>query len=236
LLKAVETHAGQLSKATLASLRKTLELESDRDRNRFTRFPETLTARIIKNMVTLGLKMRLFPRGLGGPSHQIQAPAPRTTPKTKTKQPASALPTLVFTQKDLERFQPPKTKLSWPIKGGKIGSGFGWRSDPFTRRRSFHGAVDIGAPFGTPVYAAAGGLVVRTGWMGSCGMGVIIRHSTKMKTYYCHLSQLLASRGTVVSRGSMIGRVGSTGRSTSPHLHFVVSLYGRAVNPRDYLP
>jgi murein DD-endopeptidase MepM/ murein hydrolase activator NlpD len=57
-----------------------------------------------------------------------------------------------------------------------------------------------------------------------------------MKTYYCHLSQLLASRGTVVSRGSMIGRVGSTGRSTSPHLHFVVSLYGRAVNPRDYLP
>lgn len=249
-LQAVERQAASLSKKTLLKVRKTLEVESDKDRNRYTHFPSRLSQRIIQNMVRVSLKIGLFRarRRRALPRRVAKRPRPKTRvqstfhsfahahAKSPKGTPASELPTLVFTQKDLARFQPPTTRLVWPIKGGRIGSGFGWRSDPFTGRKRFHGAVDIGAPFGTPIYAAAGGVVVRTGWMSSCGMGIIIRHSPKMKTFYCHLSQLLTSRGAVVSRGQWIGRVGSTGRSTSPHLHFVVSLYGRAVNPRNYLP
>lgn len=237
----VERWIPRLSKPTLHKLRQRLLLDSEQDRNLYEHFPESLSTRVIQAVVKVSLRLRLFkagPRasqGRGGPFPPTQRLArPQQTPPVVRDK--SKLPTLVFTQKDLERFRTPTSRLAWPIKNGHIGSGFGWRRDPFTGKLSFHGAVDIGAKFGTPVFAAETGVVLRTGWMSSCGMGIVVRHSTSMKTYYCHLSQLLTSRGKIVKRGQHIGAVGSTGRSTSPHLHFVVILHGRPVNPAQYLP
>ena len=148
---------------------------------------------------------------------------------------ASHSPPLVFTQKDLKRFRGPARFLSWPIRGGRVSSRFGWRRDPFTKRLRMHKGIDLRASFGTSVYAAAPGRVVRSGWLGSCGMAILLRHVNGYSTYYCHLSQILASRGKYVKRGQLIGKIGSTGRSTAPHLHFSLLRYRRAIDPLPHI-
>lgn len=139
-------------------------------------------------------------------------------------------------EKQLPKTRPePPTKgafrLSLPIPGARVGSGYGWRLGPISGKMVFHRGLDYGARFGTPVLAAAGGIVWRTGWMGSCGLGVVIVHRKGFTTCYCHLSHILAPHRSRVKRGQMIGRVGSTGSSTSPHLHFSVLRNRRFVDP-----
>jgi murein DD-endopeptidase MepM/ murein hydrolase activator NlpD len=117
---------------------------------------------------------------------------------------------------------------------GPITSPFGMRVHPITGRYKLHTGVDIGAPYGTSVRAADKGVVISTGWMKAYGQTVVIDHGSGVHTWYCHLSAITVSEGSVVSRGQVIGRVGSTGMSTGPHLHFSVLKNGDFVNPLGF--
>ena len=117
-----------------------------------------------------------------------------------------------------------------PVKG-RITSRFGYRRHPILGGRRFHTGVDIAAPRGTPIRAARGGMVIFAGWLGGYGKCVIIDHGDGYTTLYAHCSSICVSRGQRVSRGQVVGRVGSTGLSTGPHVHFEVRYRGRPVNP-----
>jgi murein DD-endopeptidase MepM/ murein hydrolase activator NlpD len=118
----------------------------------------------------------------------------------------------------------------WPARG-VITSGFGFRRHPIFGIRRMHTGVDIGAPRGAPVEAAADGRVIYTGWFGGYGKIVIIDHGGGVSTLYAHLSQILTEEGRSVRQGEIIARVGSTGYSTGPHLHFEVRVNGRPIDP-----
>ncbi len=119
-----------------------------------------------------------------------------------------------------------------PIHGRYyLSSYFGWRSSPFSGKRSYHGGVDLAIGMGTPVYAALTGKVTATGFNATYGNYVIVAHHSGYKTLYGHLSQILVTQGKSVSTSSVIGRVGNTGLSTGPHLHFAVYKNGKGVNP-----
>ncbi len=121
-----------------------------------------------------------------------------------------------------------------PLEGW-FSHGFGWRKDPFTGEREFHHGIDIVAPANTGVQASADGVVARSDRSRDLGNVLEIAHGYGYVTRYAHLNQLLASRGDRVKRGELIGRVGSTGRSTGPHLHYEVFRDGRRVNPWKHL-
>ncbi len=121
--------------------------------------------------------------------------------------------------------------MRWPL-GGNLTSRFGYRRHPLFRRVMFHTGVDIAAPRGTPVPAAAGGRVIFAGWYGGYGKLVILDHGGGTSSLYGHLSTISVSVGQAVTAGQVIGRVGSTGYSTGPHLHYEVRINGRPVNPQ----
>lgn len=118
---------------------------------------------------------------------------------------------------------------------GRYSSGFGARVDPMGAGQGFHPGLDIAARQGTPVVAAAGGEVVHAGPAGTYGNMIAIRHPDGTETRYAHLSAVDVKVGERVGPGASIGAVGSTGRSTGPHLHFEVRRAGKAVDPRPYL-
>jgi len=118
---------------------------------------------------------------------------------------------------------------------GRFTSGFGWRTDPLGGDGSeFHRGVDIAAPIGTNVVATGGGTVVFSGWSGSYGHKVIIDHGIGIRTLYAHNSTNLVWVGQQVNRGDVIARVGSTGNSTGPHVHYEVIVNGTRVNPTGF--
>lgn len=118
-------------------------------------------------------------------------------------------------------------ELAWPVQG-TITSRFG------PRWGTYHRGVDIGAPHGTPVIAADSGMVIFAGWNGGYGNLVKIAHGSNMQTWYAHLSEFAVSTGQEVKKGDVIGYVGSTGRSTGPHLHFEVHVDGVAKDPLSF--
>jgi len=122
----------------------------------------------------------------------------------------------------------------WPTNG-YITSGYGYRSAPFGGYRQFHPAVDIAAPVGTPVVATGDGRVTFSGWQHDLGNTVIIDHGYNFETLYAHVAKVVVAVGDHVQKGQVIAYVGSTGRSTGPHLHYEVHLRGKHVNPRPYL-
>lgn len=119
--------------------------------------------------------------------------------------------------------------------GGRYSSFFGNRKHPVYRSTRFHNGVDIAAPYGTYIGASRDGVVVSTGWMGAYGKAVIIEHDNGYKTLYGHMSVIMAKPGQCVKAGKVIGKVGSTGLSTGPHLHFTMWHNGRLLNPMDIL-
>jgi len=123
-------------------------------------------------------------------------------------------------------------RFRWPCQG-RFTSPFGYRRSPFRRRRRtvFHAGIDISAPRGTPVVASADGVVTHAGWMSGYGKTIVIQHGGGVSTLYGHNSSLLVGAGAVVSRGQIIARVGSTGRSTGNHCHFEIRRGGRPTNP-----
>lgn len=124
-----------------------------------------------------------------------------------------------------------------PVAGSRVpvSSPFGTRHDPFTGRLARHTGLDIPAQHGTPILASGGGRVVFAGRRGAYGQAVVIDHGDGLATLYGHASKLLVKVGDVVLPQQKIGLVGSTGRSTGPHLHFEVIRQGRRVEPRHYL-
>lgn len=126
-----------------------------------------------------------------------------------------------------------KPLMRTPIDGARISSRFGVRRHPISGYNRMHRGTDFAAPRGTPVYAAGDGVVERIGRYGGYGKYVRIRHNSDYKTAYAHLSRFASNltRGTRVTQGSVIGRVGSTGRSTGPHLHYEVIFRNNRVNP-----
>ncbi|HTB10415.1 MAG TPA: M23 family metallopeptidase [Bryobacteraceae bacterium] len=122
----------------------------------------------------------------------------------------------------------------WPVNGVLL-SRFGERTDPFSGEGAIHAGVDISAQMGTPVHAAADGIVSRAEYYGGYGRLVVIDHGNGMSTRYGHLSRFDVVPGQEVRRGDVIAFSGNSGRATSPHLHFEVRLGGAAVNPHPYL-
>lgn len=122
----------------------------------------------------------------------------------------------------------------WPVIG-KINSPFGWRRHPVTRRRDFHTGVDIKAPRGRSIKAAKGGRVEYSGWMGGYGRVVVIKHNDGNSTLYAHCNALSVRKGQTVAQGQQVGTVGTSGRTTGPHLHFEVRQGKGPVNPLKLL-
>lgn len=123
----------------------------------------------------------------------------------------------------------------WPIEAGYISSDFGVRTDPFTGLRAYHPGVDFAAPQGSEVLAVASGIVTDTGEHAGYGNLVEINHGNGYVTRYGHNEQILVKVGDRVKRGQAIALMGSTGRSTGPHVHFEVLLNGNIVNPEQYI-
>ncbi len=117
---------------------------------------------------------------------------------------------------------------------GRLSSPFGLRIDPFNSRRTFHGGVDIAARTGTLVHASQAGKVIFSGYMGGYGKLIIVSHKYGYKTFYGHLSKRLSKKGHRVRKGQIIGKVGSTGRCTGPHLHFEIRRFNLRKNPLKF--
>lgn len=122
-----------------------------------------------------------------------------------------------------------------PVEGYRLTSSFGTRNDPFRRGRRMHNGLDMAGPVGTPIYATADGIVGRAQWVGGYGKYVEINHGGEIQTRYGHMSRILVEPGARVTRGQLIGRMGSTGRSTGSHLHYEVRIAGRPVNPMPFM-
>ena len=123
-----------------------------------------------------------------------------------------------------------------PVRTAEFTSGYGTRTDPFRGGAARHQGIDLAAPVGTPIYATAEGTVSEAGFNGG-GYGNLIKldHGRGIETRYGHLSRILVSPGQRIARGQLIGRMGSTGRSTGSHLHYEVRIDGRAVNPIPFM-
>lgn len=122
----------------------------------------------------------------------------------------------------------------WPVEG-RVGSSFGERSDPFNGEGAFHSGLDIDAPFGTPVRAAADGNVADASVNAGYGREIVLNHGHDVSTIYGHLSSIAVTPGQHVTRGQIIGYVGQSGRATGPHLHYEVRVHNVPVNPHKYL-
>lgn len=122
-----------------------------------------------------------------------------------------------------------------PVLTGRISSGFGRRTDPITGRTAMHAGLDFAAPRGTPIHAVGAGVVTFSGRRGAYGNMVEISHAGGYKTRYAHVHELQVKKGELVNKGEQIATVGSTGRSTGPHLHLEVYRDGMAINPARFL-
>tara|TARA_Y100000022_G_scaffold182438_1_gene175865 strand:- start:172 stop:1491 length:1320 start_codon:yes stop_codon:yes gene_type:complete len=124
-----------------------------------------------------------------------------------------------------------KTLMKTPLNGARLSSGFGNRKHPILGFTKMHRGVDFAAPAGTPIFAAGDGIIEYSGWNGAYGKYIRIKHNGTFKTAYAHLSKIYKKRGTRIKQGDIIGTLGSTGRSTGPHLHYEILISGRQVNP-----
>ena len=124
-----------------------------------------------------------------------------------------------------------KTLMKTPLNGARLSSGFGNRKHPILGFTKMHRGIDFAAPIGTPIFAAGDGIIEYSGWNGAYGKYIRIKHNGTFKTAYAHLSKIYKKRGTRIKQGDIIGSLGSTGRSTGPHLHYEILINGRQVNP-----
>ena len=170
-------------------------------------------------------------RGQGGPARPVDSAAALAALVAKTER----LEREMRDYEDLLRRRG-MTPSIWPVSG-KLESGMGGRRNPFGGRGfEYHEGQDIDAAYGTPVMVAASGTVTIAGRQRGYGNVIYIDHGAGLSTRYGHLSQIDVKIGQTVTRGQTIGLVGSTGRSTGPHLHYEVRINNQPVDPRQYLP
>ncbi|HXK55798.1 MAG: M23 family metallopeptidase [Gammaproteobacteria bacterium] len=122
-----------------------------------------------------------------------------------------------------------------PVEKGWISSNYGYRKDPFNGRKTFHQGVDIASKRGSPVHAVASGVVMEARKKSGYGYYIEINHADGLVTKYAHNSKVFVESGDLVEKGDIIGLVGSSGRSTGPHVHFEISRNGKSINPSSYL-
>ena len=171
------------------------------------------------------------PRGEGGPARPIDSAAALALVESKT----ARLERQMWIYEDMVRGHGTIPSI-WPVVGA-LETGVGVRRNPFGGRGyEYHEGQDIDAAYGVPVQAAANGRVTIAGWQRGYGNVVYVDHGSGLSTRYGHLSQINVSVGQTVTRGQTIGLVGSTGRSTGPHLHYEVRINNQPVDPKKYLP
>lgn len=161
-----------------------------------------------------------------GLAHQIEqqiAPPPHPTA-------APSLPGLAPRQHDVHAAPEGEASPLLPVSG-QISSGFGLRTDPIHGHHTMHRGLDVAAPEGAEIKAAAGGVVKQAGLRGAYGLAVEIEHEDGTTTLYAHCSQISVKTGEKVEPGALVGKVGHTGRATGDHLHFEVREAGRAIDP-----
>ena len=122
-----------------------------------------------------------------------------------------------------------------PVAGSNIGSAFGWRIDPINGSSALHTGLDFPASTGTPIFAAAGGVVVTQEFHSAYGNMIEIDHGNDLITRYAHTSKVYVHKGDLIKRGQKIAEIGTTGRSTGPHLHFEVLVQGIPQDPQKFL-
>jgi murein DD-endopeptidase MepM/ murein hydrolase activator NlpD len=122
-----------------------------------------------------------------------------------------------------------------PVSHGDVGSLFGWRVDPFTGQSALHTGLDFPGPVGTPILAAAGGVIVGDEYHPAYGKQIEIDHGNELVTRYAHASRVLVKKGDLVKRGQVIAEMGTSGRSTGSHLHFEVLVQGIPQDPQKFL-
>jgi murein DD-endopeptidase MepM/ murein hydrolase activator NlpD len=170
------------------------------------------------------------PHGAGGPSFELDAAAIAVIEARAAR-----------LEEDLKAFEAVMRERAripsiWPVEGETTDS-FGVRGNPFGGGSTeFHPGQDISAPRGTPVVAPADGTVVQAGWQNGYGQMVVLDHGNGLTTRYAHLSKIEVSANQELKKGDLLGQVGSTGRSTGPHLHYEVRMGEAPVSPRRYLP
>ncbi len=170
-------------------------------------------------------------RGQGGPARPVDSAAALAALVAKTER----LEREMHDYEDLLRRRG-MTPSIWPVSG-KLESGMGGRRNPFGGRGfEYHEGQDIDASYGTPVMVAAGGTITIAGRQRGYGNVIYVDHGAGLSTRYGHLSEIDVKIGQTVTRGQTIGLVGSTGRSTGPHLHYEVRINNQPVDPRQYLP
>ena len=137
---------------------------------------------------------------------------------------------------NLLRIAAERTPIVMPVHSSyRMTSGFGWRRHPTKGTGRMHEGTDFASNAGTPIFATADGVVVYAGWSNGYGNVIKIQHALGFETRFGHLSKLNVTKGQRVSRGDRIGDMGSTGRSTGPHLHYEIRIGGKPVNPMTYI-
>jgi len=201
---------------------------------------ERRSRRVKSVLADIGLDMRRMvanphsgaPRGTGGPFIPIPAPGPQASPFEHQ---------VHRTQNAMMEHQRVAALISAvplvkPHHGElELSSGFGPRVDPFLRTWAMHAGIDFRGSHGEPVRATAAGRVIHAGSMGGYGLMVDIDHGNGLSTRYAHLSRIEVVEGDMVRLGQRVGRVGSTGRSTGPHLHYETRVHGDAVDPMRFV-
>jgi murein DD-endopeptidase MepM/ murein hydrolase activator NlpD len=189
------------------------------------------TSRKLEEMSGISNAEQTTPRGQGGPARPVDSEAALADLEAKT----ARLERRMWIYQEMVRSGGMIPSL-WPV-AGVLEGGFGGRRNPFSRRGfEFHEGQDIDAEYGDPVMAAGSGRVTTAGRQRGYGNVVYIEHGAGLSTRYGHLSQINVAVGQTVARGQKIGLVGSTGRSTGPHLHYEVRINNQPVNPKRYLP
>ncbi|MGB6536927.1 MAG: peptidoglycan DD-metalloendopeptidase family protein [Xanthobacteraceae bacterium] len=180
---------------------------------------------------SLGLKFNAVPAATGGPFIPVRLPPPGESFARALTRTSIARAQADDLGRTLQ-YVPLRKPLSGQLE---MTSPFGVRIDPFLHQPSMHTGMDFRASVGDPVYATAAGTVVKAGWEGGYGQMVEIDHGVGLTTRYGHMSQIGVRVGQRVRAGQVIGRVGTTGRSTGPHLHYETRVNGEAVNPERFL-
>ncbi len=217
----------------LKVMRDTIEesglFEENPGKSVYTELFDQELARLMAQRGTLGVS-ELLERQLGGVSGDPALSAPAAEPEGEPRPGATqdaglALPLTVGADADIPQFR-------MPVRA-PVSSGYGYRTDPISRQTRFHKGLDLAAPEGTPVLAAMGGRVVYAGNQGGYGNTVVIAHEGGYRTRYAHLATLAVHQGDHIRAHQMLGAVGSTGRSTGPHLHFEITRSGERIDPRS---
>jgi murein DD-endopeptidase MepM/ murein hydrolase activator NlpD len=130
-----------------------------------------------------------------------------------------------------------ETSFDWPVINERtfISSKYGWRTDPFTGNKRWHSGIDIAAGWNAPIVAASDGVIIHSGYRYGYGISIEIQHKNGLSTRYAHLKKAIIKKGDIVKKDQLIALMGSSGRSTGPHLHFEVLINGKKTDPTPYV-